>query len=193
MISRVITAKPEEMRGFIEEAAGTAYYKDKKRQAQSKLESTEQNLIRLEDITKSYFETYHGKVSRLGYTKTAKCYDCHGAHDILRVSDARSHLSHDNVVQTCQKCHAGATRRFAGYLTHATHHDPAKYPFLFWTFWGMTTLLVTTFIFGGVHTLLWLPRALQMRREHRRKAAQRTSTEKHGSDAPDTKRPGAEG
>jgi hypothetical protein len=28
----------------------------------------------------------------------------------------------------------------------------------------MTTLLVGTFIFGGIHTLLWLPRALQIRR-----------------------------
>ena len=44
----------------------------------------------------------------------------------------------ENVVATCQKCHPGATRRFAGYLTHATHHDPKKYPWLFWTFWGMT-------------------------------------------------------
>jgi uncharacterized protein with PIN domain len=117
-----------------------------------------------EKIAETYFDTYHGKVSQLGYTKTAKCYDCHGAHDILRVTDPRSHLSHDNVVATCQKCHEGATRRFAGYLTHATHHDPEKYPFLFWTFWGMTTLLVGTFIFGGIHTLLWLPRALQIRR-----------------------------
>ena len=41
---------------------------------------------------------------------------------------------------------------------------PQKYPFLFWTFWGMTGLLVGTFAIGGVHTLLWLPRALQMRR-----------------------------
>lgn len=118
-----------------------------------------------EDIAKTYFDTYHGKVSQLGYTKTAKCYDCHGAHDILPISDPRSHLSRENVVTTCQKCHEGATRRFAGYLTHATHHDPEKYPFLFWTFWGMTTLLVGTFVFGGVHTLLWLPRAIQMRRE----------------------------
>ena len=118
-----------------------------------------------EEIAKTYFDTYHGKVSRLGYTKTAKCYDCHGAHDILRVADPRSHLSRANVVATCQKCHATATRRFAGYLTHATHHDPRKYPFLFWTFWGMTTLLVSTFVFSGMHTLLWLPRALQMRRE----------------------------
>jgi DnaJ-class molecular chaperone len=117
-----------------------------------------------EDITKTYFETYHGKVSQLGYTKTAKCYDCHGAHDIQPATDARSHLSRGNVVKTCQKCHAGATRRFAGYLTHATHHDPKKYPFLFWTFWGMTALLIGTFTLGGLHTALWLPRALAMRR-----------------------------
>jgi hypothetical protein len=118
-----------------------------------------------EEIAKTYFDTYHGKVSRLGYTKTAKCYDCHGAHDILPVADPRSHLSRANVVATCQKCHATATRRFAGYLTHATHHDPKKYPFMFWTFWGMTTLLLSTFVISGLHTLLWLPRALQMRRE----------------------------
>jgi hypothetical protein len=57
-------------------------------------------------------------------------------------------------------------------LTHATHHDPAKYPFLFWTFWAMTSLLVGTFVLGGLHTLLWLPRAIEMRRERRAAAAQ---------------------
>jgi hypothetical protein len=119
------------------------------------------------EIAKTYFDTYHGKVSRLGYTKAAKCYDCHGAHDILAVADPRSHLSRANVAATCQKCHEGANRRFAGYLTHATHHDPRKYPFLFYTFWGMTTLLLVTFVVGGLHTLLWLPRAFQMRRELR--------------------------
>lgn len=49
-IGSFVTSKPQEKRVLIEEAAGTAYYKDKKRQAQSKLESSEQNLIRLEDI-----------------------------------------------------------------------------------------------------------------------------------------------
>jgi chromosome segregation protein len=49
-IGNFVTSKPTEKRLFIEEAAGTAYYKDKRRQAQSKLESTGQNLIRLEDI-----------------------------------------------------------------------------------------------------------------------------------------------
>ncbi len=118
-----------------------------------------------EQLAEAYFETFHGKVSRLGYTKTAKCYDCHGAHDILPVTDPRSRLSPANVAQTCEQCHAGATRRFAGYLTHATHHDPRKYPALFWTFWGMTGLLVGTFLVSAVHTLLWVPRAFEMRRE----------------------------
>lgn len=121
-----------------------------------------------ERIAKTYLDTYHGKVYQLGYTKTAKCYDCHGAHDILPISDPRSHLSRANVVATCRKCHAGATRRFAGYLTHATHHDPQKYPWLFWSFWGMTALLVGTFTLGGAHVLLWLPRAVQMRRANGR-------------------------
>jgi hypothetical protein len=134
-----------------------------------------------EEIARTYFDTYHGKVSQLGYTGTAKCYDCHGAHDIQALADPRSHLSRENVVATCQKCHPGANRRFAGYLTHATHHDPNKYPWLFWTFWGMTGLLVVTFVIGGIHTLLWLPRALQMRRARRKREEEREAQENDAS------------
>ena len=134
-----------------------------------------------EKIAETYFETYHGKVSRLGFTKTAKCYDCHGAHDIQKVTDPRSHLSRANVVNTCKKCHSDATRRFAGYLTHATHHDPKKYPFLYITFWGMTALLIGTFAISGLHTLLWFPRAFQMRRELR-EAEARAAADEHGND-----------
>jgi len=106
----------------------------------------------------TFFETFHGKVSRLGSAGAAKCYDCHGTHDILPATDARSHLSRNNVVQTCSQCHEGAHRRFAGYLTHATHHDPHKYPWLFWSFWGMTALLVGTLTFAMFHTIAWLIR-----------------------------------
>lgn len=122
-----------------------------------------------EKIAETYFDTYHGKVSQLGYTKTAKCYNCHGAHDILPTINPESKLSRENVVETCRTCHPAANRQFAGYLTHATHHDPDKYPFLFWTFWGMTGLVVTTFVFFGLHTLLWLPRSLQWRKELKRR------------------------
>ncbi|MDH3268526.1 MAG: hypothetical protein OEM46_06690 [Ignavibacteria bacterium] len=118
-----------------------------------------------EQIAETYFDTYHGKVSQLGYTKTAKCYDCHGSHDILPVNDTKSRLSRENVVETCKACHPSANRQFAGYLTHATHHDPVKYPILFWAFWGMTGLLVGTFFIFGLHTLLWFPKSLEWRRK----------------------------
>lgn len=45
-----VTSKPMEKRVLLEEAAGTALYKDKKRQAQNKLDNSQQNLYRLEDI-----------------------------------------------------------------------------------------------------------------------------------------------
>jgi cytochrome b subunit of formate dehydrogenase len=118
-----------------------------------------------EAIAKTYFDTYHGKVSKLGYVKTAKCYDCHGAHDVRPVTDPASRLSRANVVKTCAQCHPGSNRRFAGYLTHATHHDPEKYPYLFLTFWGMTSLLMGTLVVAGLHTAAWLPRSLQYSRE----------------------------
>jgi len=49
-VGSILTTKPAEKRTLLEEAAGTAFYKDKKKEAQSKLASSEQNLIRLEDI-----------------------------------------------------------------------------------------------------------------------------------------------
>ncbi|MHC4606242.1 MAG: cytochrome c3 family protein [Planctomycetota bacterium] len=117
--------------------------------------------------SETFFDTFHGKVSHLGSAGAAKCYDCHGTHDILPITDPRSHLSRDNVVATCGECHAGAHRKFAGYLTHATHHDPVKYPFLYFSFWGMTALLVGTLTVAMLHTLLWLWRLWRTRHQWR--------------------------
>jgi len=111
-----------------------------------------------EDESETFFDTFHGKVSRLGDAGAAKCYDCHGTHNIHPVDNPESTLSRRNIVDTCSQCHPAANRRFTGYLTHATHHDAEKYPFLFWSFWGMTALLVGTLGFATAHTGAWLYR-----------------------------------
>ena len=49
-IGRIVTSKPEERRTLIEEAAGITKFKARKRESQRKLVSTEQNLVRLQDI-----------------------------------------------------------------------------------------------------------------------------------------------
>jgi predicted CXXCH cytochrome family protein len=126
-----------------------------------------------EHETETYFETYHGKASMLsGGEKTAKCSDCHGSHDILPAYYSAARLNRRNVVKTCKKCHPGSNRKFTGYLTHATHHDRDKYPYLYYTFWAMTGLLLGTFAFFGIHTLFWVPRSFRerfkKRREHSR-------------------------
>lgn len=50
-IGKIITAKPEDRRTLIEEAAGITKFKVRKKESQRKLQSTDQNLIRLQDIT----------------------------------------------------------------------------------------------------------------------------------------------
>jgi predicted CXXCH cytochrome family protein len=113
------------------------------------------------ELTEAYFDTYHGKVSLLGEKKTAKCADCHSAHSILPQDHPDSTLSREHIVETCAKCHPGSHRQFAGYLTHATHKDPQKYPVLYYVFWFMTFLLIGTLAFFTLHTLAWLPRSLR--------------------------------
>jgi cytochrome b subunit of formate dehydrogenase len=109
-----------------------------------------------EDESETFFETYHGKVSRLGGARAAKCYDCHGTHNVLPNVEPASMLSRENIVDTCAQCHPAANEKFTGYLTHATHHDPDKYPWLFWSFWAMTGLLVSVLTFSLIHTGAWL-------------------------------------
>src|SRR5690554_3860873 len=50
MINRLIEAKPEELRVFLEEAAGVSRYKERRRETSNRLADTRENLIRVEDI-----------------------------------------------------------------------------------------------------------------------------------------------
>src|ERR1044071_1812190 len=50
MISRVIEARPEDLRGFIEEAAGISKYKERRRETENRISHTKENLERLNDV-----------------------------------------------------------------------------------------------------------------------------------------------
>ncbi|MEJ8837410.1 chromosome segregation protein SMC [Ramlibacter sp. AN1133] len=49
-ISRIIESKPEELRLFLEEAAGVSKYKERRRETENRLHDTRENLTRVEDI-----------------------------------------------------------------------------------------------------------------------------------------------
>ncbi len=50
MISRIIEAKPEELRIFLEEAAGVSKYRDRRRETELRIADTRDNLLRVSDI-----------------------------------------------------------------------------------------------------------------------------------------------
>jgi len=50
MISRIIEAKPEELRLFLEEAAGVTKYKERRKETENRLDDARENLLRVEDI-----------------------------------------------------------------------------------------------------------------------------------------------
>ncbi len=50
MIARIIESRPEELRVFLEEAAGVSKYKERRRETENRLHDTRENLTRVEDI-----------------------------------------------------------------------------------------------------------------------------------------------
>ncbi|MCF7687347.1 MAG: cytochrome c3 family protein [Cephaloticoccus sp.] len=119
-----------------------------------------------EDRLAHYRDTYHGKAMALGQPNkaadVAACYDCHGHHDVFPISDPRSRLSKDRILSTCQECHPGAVAGFTEYQPHANPLDKVNYPVLNKVFWFMTTLLIGTFGFFGLHTVFWLFRSIYL-------------------------------
>src|SRR5579883_11740 len=50
MISRVVEAKPDDMRAYLEEAAGVSKYKERRRETENRINHTKENLARLNDL-----------------------------------------------------------------------------------------------------------------------------------------------
>ena len=112
----------------------------------------------------SYTETYHGKITRLGYGETAKCYDCHGSHGVKRVDDEASKVHNGNRLETCQTCHVDATEGYVTFQPHGTTNNFKEYPQMWLASKGMIGLLLGTFAFFWLHSALWFYREYQDRK-----------------------------
>jgi cytochrome b subunit of formate dehydrogenase len=126
-----------------------------------------------ESAYESYRATYHGQVATLGFANTAKCFDCHSSHDIEPSKDPKSRMHIDNRLEACQKCHSGrgdlplATAGFVSFSPHGTTDDFANHPQIWVANKIMVGLLLGTFGFFWLHTLLWFYREYRERRQRR--------------------------
>ena len=108
----------------------------------------------------TYRDTFHSQLGLLGgYVETARCWDCHGAHEVLSATDSRSLIAPANLVQTCGRCHAGANQSFVQYQPHANSRDRKLNPALYYVRLFMNILLISVLTFFVLHTLLWLIRS----------------------------------
>lgn len=113
-----------------------------------------------DDFVTSYRRTYHGKVTRLGFSDMATCASCHGAHDVRPASDPLSTVSAANRLQTCRGCHAEASARFASWDPHPQPTVRERSAVLYYTNIFMNVLLAGVFLFFGLHTILWAYRSI---------------------------------
>lgn len=61
----------------------------------------------------SFDSSFHGLAAKSGSQTVANCASCHGVHNILPSSEAKSTVNAKNLPATCGKCHPGAGERFA--------------------------------------------------------------------------------
>ena len=115
--------------------------------------------------SKTYEESYHGKVGTLGSPLAAGCSDCHSGHKIFTKDNPASTINPQNLPATCGKCHKKSSINFAQFYSHADHNDKQHYPVLYYTFLLMTGLLVSVFAVFWLHTFLWWRRAYWKRYE----------------------------
>ena len=66
----------------------------------------------------TYLASYHGLAARGGSQVVANCASCHGVHNILPSTDARSTINHANLARTCGQCHPGVTEKFTASKVH---------------------------------------------------------------------------
>jgi len=117
----------------------------------------------------TYLNSYHGKNYMLGYPEqVAGCSDCHTSHAILAEENPESSLHPDNLITTCGQCHPNSSAQFVKFHAHGDMTNREQYPILYYTYVGMTTLLVATFAVFWIHTLLWMFRGFVENREKKR-------------------------
>lgn len=91
------------------------------------------------DVFSTYVSDFHGLTVTLFDKRhpdqrinTAVCTDCHGIHDIQKVTEANSTVIKQNLLNTCRRCHPGATLSFPD--SWIGHFPPTKdrYPLVYW-------------------------------------------------------------
>jgi cytochrome b subunit of formate dehydrogenase len=119
----------------------------------------------------SYMASYHGLALKMGSKIAANCASCHGVHNILPSSDAKSTISQVNLAKTCGQCHPGASENFIKGKVHIEAPLSADIGSVAvsWTRRLYMGLIFGTIGFMLLHNvLIWRKKAAAKRKDPRR-------------------------
>lgn len=116
------------------------------------------------DKVGSFQDSFHGLAARSGSTSVANCASCHGVHNILPSSDARSTIHPANLGRTCGTCHPGAGQRFAIGPVHVRPATASEHPVVRFVRLAYWALIPLTLIFMLLHHGLDFVAKLRRRR-----------------------------
>jgi len=99
------------------------------------------------------------------------CRQCHGGEPVASINH---YFSPMNPIRrhayVCAKCHEGASASYAAYVIHAPNPSQAgtldTFPVLFYAFWIMIFIAVSTFVVFLPHTFLWGIREFFVKKEN---------------------------
>lgn len=113
----------------------------------------------------TFLGSYHGLAVQGRSASAANCASCHGFHKVLPSTDPNSSIHKSHLVETCGRCHPGATENFAFARVHSDNDDDLA---AIANHWVRTIYLVLIFGVVGalsLHNLMaWLRSAIHARR-----------------------------
>ncbi len=117
MINRLIEAKPEELRVYLEEAAGVSRYKERRRETENRLSDTRENLVRVEDILRELTAQLEKLESQAEVAREYRTLQAEGEskqNALWFLKEAAAHQERDRTQQDIERAHTELEASMAG-------------------------------------------------------------------------------
>ncbi len=117
MISRLIEAKPEELRVYLEEAAGVSRYKERRRETENRLSDTRENLVRVDDILRELTSQLEKLESQAEVAREYRALQAEGEgkqHALWFLKEAAAHEERARTQQNIERAQTELEASMAG-------------------------------------------------------------------------------
>jgi chromosome segregation protein len=117
MINRLIEAKPEELRVYLEEAAGVSRYKERRRETENRLSDTRENLVRVDDILRELTSQLEKLESQAEVAREYRALQAEGEgkqHALWFLKEAAAHQERARTQQDIERAQTELEASMAG-------------------------------------------------------------------------------